>query len=174
MMFPNAEAKFSESIEANHKTKKQSGAETCLCVSFSLVRCCTLHLLRLTIKDFSSSRVHTTLPEGPKGLPEGLKGLPEGPEGMPEGPEGLPEGPEDLPGAQGEMFGWTYGRMDGHIKFLPILQDFVPCWGCCPEKRKDNQSLTGIVWSAAPLPCYFDVVKSQGKAGQLPREGVKS
>ena len=24
------------------------------------------------------------------------------------------------------------GQADGWTEFLPILQDFVPCWGCCP------------------------------------------
>ena len=28
--------------------------------------------------------------------------------------------------------------------------------------------------SAVPLPCFFDVVKSQGVAGQRPRQGTKS
>ena len=32
----------------------------------------------------------------------------------------------------------------------------------------------GNIWSAVPLPCYFDVVNFQRVAGQRPREGTKS
>ena len=28
--------------------------------------------------------------------------------------------------------GWINGQTDGHTEFLPILQDFVPCWGRYP------------------------------------------
>ena len=28
--------------------------------------------------------------------------------------------------------GWGDGLEDGQTEFLPILQDFVPCWGRCP------------------------------------------
>ena len=66
--------------------------------------------------------------EGSKGLQEGPKGLPEGPEGLPEGPEDLPEESEGLPGGQGGDV-QMYVRME----ILPILQDFVPCWGRCPK-----------------------------------------
>ena len=69
-------------------------------------------------------------------MPEGPEELPEGPEGLPEGHESLPKGPEGLPGAMGGTYaqkdGQMDGRTDGRMEFLPILQDFVPCWGCCP------------------------------------------
>ena len=70
-----------------------------------------------------------------EGLPEGSGGLPEGSKGLLEGPEGLPEGPEGLPGgSRGD--GRMYGRTDGRTEFLPILQDFVPCRGRCPKRKK--------------------------------------
>ena len=25
--------------------------------------------------------------------------------------------------------------MDGWMEFLPILQDFIPCWGRCPKRN---------------------------------------
>ena len=37
-----------------------------------------------------------------------------------------------------------------------------------------NQSPKGIMRSAVPLPCFFDVEKSQRVAGQRPRQGTKS
>ena len=37
-----------------------------------------------------------------------------------------------------------------------------------------NQSPKGIMRSAVPLPCFFDVVKSQKVAGQRPQQGTKS
>ena len=41
-------------------------------------------------------------------------------------------------------------------------------------KRKENKTPKGIMRSAVPLPCFFDVVKSQTVAGQRPRQGTKS
>ena len=41
-------------------------------------------------------------------------------------------------------------------------------------EREENQSPKGIMRSAVPLPCFFDVVKSQRVAGQRPRQGTKS
>ena len=38
------------------------------------------------------------------------------------------------------------GRTDGRTEFLPILQDFVPCWGRCPATL-----------------CDFSTSKRQGK-----------
>ena len=35
------------------------------------------------------------------------------------------------------MDGQTYGQTDGWKEFLPILQNFVPCWGRCPATPKD-------------------------------------
>ena len=37
-----------------------------------------------------------------------------------------------------------------------------------------NQLPKGIMRSAVPLHCFFDVVKSQKVAGQQPRQGTKS
>ena len=37
-----------------------------------------------------------------------------------------------------------------------------------------NKTPKGIMRSAVPLPCFFDVVKSQRVAGQRPRQGTKS
>ena len=34
------------------------------------------------------------------------------------------------------------------------------------EKKKGNQSPKGIIRSATPLPCFFDVVKSQRESRQ--------
>ena len=71
---------------------------------------------------------------GLEGLSEGSDGLSEGPEGLSEGPEGLPEGSEGLPGGQGgrdvRRDVGTYVRTE----LLPILHDFVPCWGRCPKR----------------------------------------
>ena len=38
----------------------------------------------------------------------------------------------------------------------------------------DNQSPKGIMRSAVPLPCFFDVLKTQRVAGQRPQQGKKS
>ena len=38
----------------------------------------------------------------------------------------------------------------------------------------ENKTPKGIMRSAVPLPCLFDVVKSQNVAGQRPRQGTKS
>ena len=75
------------------------------------------------------------LPDCPKGfseeLPKGFEDLSEESEGLPEGAEGLSEGPEGL-------LGGPWGRMDGHMdgrtELLPILQDFVLCWGSSPKR----------------------------------------
>ena len=40
--------------------------------------------------------------------------------------------------------------------------------------KRGNQSPKGIMRSAVPLPCFFDVVKSQTVAGQRPQQGTKS
>ena len=40
--------------------------------------------------------------------------------------------------------------------------------------KKKNKTPKGIMRSAVPLPCLFDVVKSQNVAGQRPRQGTKS
>ena len=42
--------------------------------------------------------------------------------------------------------GWTDVRTDVRTEFLPILQDFVPCWGRCPATL-----------------CNFTTSKKQGK-----------
>ena len=82
------------------------------------------------------------LPESPEGLSEGREGLLEGPGGLLEGSEGLPKGLEGLSeGSEGlpegpRRDGWTYGWTE----FLPILQEFVPCWGRCPKKARSQQS----------------------------------
>ena len=40
--------------------------------------------------------------------------------------------------------------------------------------ERGNQSPKGIIRSAVPLPCSFDVVKSQRVAGQRPLQETKS
>ena len=35
-------------------------------------------------------------------------------------------------GMDGQMDGWMDGQADGWMENLPIPQDFVPYWGCCP------------------------------------------
>ena len=47
-------------------------------------------------------------------------------------------------------------------------------WTQTPFLSPFNQSPRGIMRSAVPLPCFFDVVKSQKVAGQQPRQGTKS
>ena len=37
----------------------------------------------------------------------------------------------------------------------------------------NNQSPKGIMRSAVPFPCFFDIVKSQRLAGQRPQQGTK-
>ena len=41
------------------------------------------------------------------------------------------------------------------------------------EKERMNQAPKGIMRSAVPLPCYFDVLKSHKVAGQRPQQGTK-
>ena len=36
------------------------------------------------------------------------------------------------------------------------------------KREKENKTPKGIMRSAVPLPCFFDVLKSQGVAGQRP------
>ena len=77
------------------------------------------------------------LSEGSEGLPEGSKCLPEGSEGQLVRPGGLLQGSVGLPGGPlGDR--WMEGQKDictdGQTQFLPILQDFVPCWGCYPKR----------------------------------------
>ena len=43
-----------------------------------------------------------------------------------------------------------------------------------PLCKTFNQTPTGIMRSAVPFPCFFDVVKSQKVAGQRHRQGTKS
>ena len=70
---------------------------------------------------------------------EGCEDQLDGSEDYLEGSEGQQEGSEgQSAGAEGQYVGtgkhvWTYVRME----FLPILQDFVPCWGCCPATLCD-------------------------------------
>ena len=78
--------------------------------------------------------------EGSEGLPEGSEGLSEGSEGLSEGSEGLLKGPEGL----SEMY-VLYG-------FSPHFAQLCPLSGLLPK---------GILRSAVPLPCFFDVLKSQ-------------
>ena len=42
------------------------------------------------------------------------------------------------------------------------------------NRKRENQSPKGIMRSAVPLPCFFDVEKSQRVAGQRHQEGTKS
>ena len=42
------------------------------------------------------------------------------------------------------------------------------------QPANNNQLPKGIMRSAVPLPCFFDVVKSQRVAGQWPWQGTKS
>ena len=71
---------------------------------------------------------------------EGSDGQLEGSEGQPAGSEGQPAGSESQPaGSEGQQEGgWMDKRTDGQIEFLPILQDFVPCWGRCPKRLVRN------------------------------------
>ena len=41
----------------------------------------------------------------------------------------------------------TYGHMNVCTEFLPILQDFVPCQGCCPKSvvQTDGKFQGGVV-----------------------------
>ena len=45
---------------------------------------------------------------------------------------------------EGRTDRWTDGHTDRYIEFLPILQDFIPCWGRCP-KRKSLVRLTHLL-----------------------------
>ena len=47
--------------------------------------------------------------------------------------------------------GWT----DGQREFLPILQDFSPCWGCCPKKGKQTGRQT-VTFSSSG--CYLLII----------------
>ena len=53
---------------------------------------------------------------------------------------------------------------------------FIILHGVLSLRRKGskNKMPKGIMRSAVPLPCLFDVVKSQNVAGQRPRQGTKS
>ena len=46
--------------------------------------------------------------------------------------------------------------------------------GCATGSQSPNKTPKGIMRSAVPLPCLFDVVKSQNVAGQRPQQGTKS
>ena len=58
------------------------------------------------------------------------------------------------------------GRTDG---ISPHSTGLCPLWGPLPK----NQLPKGIMRSLVPLPCLFDIVKSQKLAGQEPRQGTK-
>ena len=58
---------------------------------------------------------------------------------------------------------------------MSAFDDICPNVPFCREKEeKKNQSPTGLIWSAVPLPCYYNVVKSQNVAGQWPKQETKS
>ena len=52
--------------------------------------------------------------------------------------------------------------------------EIVEVVGGLAASIKVNKTPKGIMRSAVPLPCLFDVVKSQNVAGQRPRQGTKS
>ena len=57
---------------------------------------------------------------------------PSDPYNRPSDPSSWPSDPLDREQVDQLNDGWTGGQMDGWMEFLPILQDFVPCWGRCP------------------------------------------
>ena len=84
------------------------------------------------------------------------------------GPQTPPAGPQtpwtDDKQMQGRVGGQVDGRMDGWMEFFPILQVF-PLLAAAALLLTPSQSPIGIITSAVPLPCFFDVVKSQKVAG---------
>ena len=40
----------------------------------------------------------------------------------------------------GQTDGWINRWTNGQTAFLPILQDFVPFWGCCPATLRDFET----------------------------------
>ena len=57
------------------------------------------------------------------------------------------------------MYVCTYGRTDVRTyirtEFLPILQDFVPCWGRCPKRGTVTLNLSPKKSFLSMLPCFL-------------------
>merc|ERR1712035_123638 len=69
-----------------------------------------------------------------------------GPQTLPASPQTPPAGPQTPPAGLQTPLAGPRGLTDGRTEFLPILQDFVPCWGRCPATL-----------------CDFTTSKKQGK-----------
>ena len=65
-------------------------------------------------------------------------------------------------------------RKEGNPKILFIIKAKTGPYCHVQPIRSNNKTPKGIMRSAVPLPCLFDVVKSQNVAGQRPRQGTKS
>ena len=69
------------------------------------------------------------------------------------------------------MDGWMDGRTDGRTEFLPILQDFVPCWGRCPATFCDfvtsKKQGKGNADLMMPFGDWFAFKGRQNKIGYL-------
>ena len=74
-------------------------------------------------------------------------------------------------GREGEMKMMSF-RAQEKSKELPSSKERIKERG--RERGRENQSPTGIMRSAVPLPYLFDVVKSQKVAGQQPQQGTRS
>ena len=73
----------------------------------------------------------------------------------------------------GRTDGRTEGRTSGNSPLCPT--GHRP-FGAAAQKggKEGNKSSKDRTWSAVPLPCLFDVVKSQNVAEQRPRQGTKN
>ena len=81
-------------------------------------------------------------PQNPLASPQTPLARPSDPSGWPLYPYGKPSDSTNWPldpssWSSDPLDGW---RMDGRAEFLPILQDFVPCWGRCPATLGDFTS----------------------------------
>ena len=72
----------------------------------------------------------------------------------------------------GQMNGLKDGWMDGHMEFLPVPQDFVPCQGRCPAPLRDFETPMKQGKGSADLMMPFgrspDKGHSRAKWGENP------
>ena len=101
--------------------------------------------------------------EGFEGLLDGSKGQQEGSKGLHEGLraswrglranwKGLQATYQDLRASHWGMDGWMDKQIYRQTDFLPILQDFVPCQGRWPKRKKE---LEREGYCTTKNQCYF-------------------
>ena len=80
------------------------------------------------------------------------------PSSWPSNPSSRPSDPSSWPSEGGQTDGRMGKWADRQTEFLPILQDFLPCWGCCPATLCNFTTSTKQGKGTADLMMPFGVL----------------